>query len=117
MVKNRPLTPLESVALVPSQAARKEPLPATAGDCWMQVVQALTRTGAPCAVGAAQAEVASPSAKVPAKKAAAFSIEASFLCQICDRSLLYYGADGPNVGWDLPLDPRISGCSRGNGAG
>src|SRR4051794_40822950 len=96
LVKNRPLTPLGSDALAPFQTVRKAPEaePATAGTCWMQVVQELTWNEAPCGVGPAQAERERPSARAPPQKATAFCIEAfPFYTQSAIR--LYFTTEQP----------------------
>src|SRR3954453_4871116 len=106
--KARPLTPLVSVGL-PFQTVRKAPdaEPATAGTCSMQVVQEVMRNDAPWAVGPAQAAAERPSASTPPQRTTAFCIEASFLFPVCDTSLYYYGAAGPNVGGERFPGPNV----------
>src|SRR4051794_644133 len=117
LVKNRPLTPLGSAALAPFQTGRKAPdeEPATAGNCWIQVVQELMWNEAPCGVGPAQAERERPSARTPPQKATAFCIEAfPFYVQSAIR--LYFTTEQPaetlGVSGFLDWDRRVQGDRR-----
>ncbi len=113
VVKNRPLTLCVSLELGPSQTARKPPVvrPATAGTDWRQLGQELTRKGAPCGVGPAQAAEAirQSAAKDPLVKPAAFAIEASFrqirLTLVRTISLDRWGRAGVSLG-ELDVSKR-----------